>query len=319
MAVKHVTWRGLIPGLAATGGIVAIVLAILIFGRVGALHGKTIPMFVATAEARGIITGSDVWLEGQRVGKVSSIQFRTLHPDSAALILIGIDVLAKYREHIRTDSHAQIRSAGTLIGEPVIYVTAGSTAGTALQARDTIRAKSQADFEGVTSQLAIASRHFPPIIENIKAMNAGLKSARGTLGALGMDENRREIDVLKTRAANLADRALQSDGTIAMSLREGQLMTRARTVMARADSVKTVMTGATTRLGRFTRDTTMTATIADIRNEVSIVRGQLAAAEGTAGRILGDSAVFMELARLERELGALMADVKRNPMRYVNF
>ena len=96
-------------------------------------------------------------------------------------------------------------------------------------------------------------------------------------------------------------------------------MSRARAAMARADSVKVVMTGATTRLGRFTRDTAMRATIADIRNEVSIVRGQLASAEGTAGRILGDSAVFMELGRLERELGALMADVKRNPMRYVNF
>src|SRR5687767_8055199 len=294
MAVKRVTWRGLIPGLAAAGGVLAIVLGILIFGRVGALHGKTIPMFVAVDQARGVISGTDVWLEGQRVGKVSSIAFAKLNPDSAAKILIGIDVLAKYREHIRTDSYAQIRAAGTLIGEPVIYVTAGSTAGTALQKGDTILAKSQADFEGVTSQLAIASRHFPPIIENVKTMNAGLKSARGTLGALGMDENRREIDVLKTRASNLADRALESQGSIAMSLREGRLMSRARSAMARADSVKLVMTGATTRLGRFTRDTAMRATIADIRNEVSIVRGQLASAEGTAGRVLGDSAVFME-------------------------
>lgn len=319
MAVKHVTWKGLVPGLAALGGVLAIVLAILIFGRVGALHGKTIPMYVATTEARGILKGSDVWLEGQRVGKVTSIRFHRMHPDSGAMILIGIDVLAKYREHIRDDSHAQIRAAGTLIGEPVIYVTTGSLKAPALQRGDTIRAEPQADFEGVTSQLAIASRHFPPIIENVKTMNAGLKSARGTLGALGMDENRREIDVLKTRAGNLAERALQSNGSIAMSLREGRLMERARSVMARADSVQTVMTGATTRLGRFTRDTAMKETIADLRNEVSIVRGQLARAEGTAGRVMGDSAVFMELGRLEKELGALMADVKRNPMRYVNF
>ena len=319
MAPRQITWSRLVPGLLASAAIVGIVLAILLYGGIGALHGKTVRLYVATSQARGVTTGTDVWLEGQRVGKVRKVRFQSIDVDTAKRLLIEMDILASHLEHLRRDSRAQIRSGGTLIGQPVIYVTVGTPDAAPLAKRDTLASLPQGDFEGISSQIALTSRHFPAIIQNVKTMNAQLKGARGTLGAFGLDENRRELDVLRARAGDLAERATESDGSIARSLRHGRLMERAGTAMAQADSIRTLLSGAGKRFGRFRRDSTLLRTITDIRNEVSIVRARLANAEGTAGRAVGDRAVLQQLALLEKELGLVMQDVKQNPMRYVHF
>jgi hypothetical protein len=49
------------------------------------------------------------------------------------------------------------------------------------------------------------------------------------------------------------------------------------------------------------------------------VRALLAEPRGMAGRALHDRAAYDQIERLERELGALMEDLRRNPLRYVVF
>jgi hypothetical protein len=89
--------------------------------------------------------------------------------------------------------------------------------------------------------------------------------------------------------------------------------------MAQADSIQKLLNSPNTSFGRFTRDSSLKGTIADLRTEVSIVRALLANADGTAGRVLGDSAVFQQLTRLQKDLGSLMDDIKRHPLRYIAF
>jgi hypothetical protein len=72
-------------------------------------------------------------------------------------------------------------------------------------------------------------------------------------------------------------------------------------------------------LGRFRRDSTLKAAVADIQNELSIVRAMLNDARGTAGRVKQDRAIVEALMEAERELGAIMADIRRRPFRYLNF
>src|SRR4051812_4629257 len=61
---RRATWKDLFIGLLAAGVIAGAALAILIFGRVGRLHGKTVTVYATTDAARGLIPGSEVWLDG---------------------------------------------------------------------------------------------------------------------------------------------------------------------------------------------------------------------------------------------------------------
>jgi hypothetical protein len=72
-------------------------------------------------------------------------------------------------------------------------------------------------------------------------------------------------------------------------------------------------------LGRFRRDSSLLREVADVRNEVDILRARMADPHGTLGRAFADSAVFAALGTAQRNLTALMADLKRHPLRYLNF
>jgi hypothetical protein len=96
-------------------------------------------------------------------------------------------------------------------------------------------------------------------------------------------------------------------------------MSRAEMVLARADSVQQFFGSQDNAVGRFRRDSTLKTIVADIQSELSIVRAMLQDARGTAGRVKHDGAIVEALMEAERGMGAIMADIRRRPLRYLNF
>src|SRR5690554_5748541 len=123
---RKLRWRNLFGGIAALAVSLSLVVAILAYGRIGALRGETYDIYIETNEARGILENSDVWLAGKRVGVVDNIAFQPVTTDTSKRIRLTLKVLRKYQDLIRNDSYAQIRSGGRLLGEPVVYITMGT-------------------------------------------------------------------------------------------------------------------------------------------------------------------------------------------------
>ena len=317
---RRTGWKELIVGLIALAAVTGVGLAVLVFARVGTLHGHTFRLYARTGEARGVIHGSEVWLSGQKVGVVKQVQFM---PPTAAVsdrVLIVMDVLSSARAEIRRNSTAQIRSGGTLIGAPVVYLSIGTRAAPAVAPGDTVHALPQSDLETVTSQFAIASRQFPEIIDNIKVLNHQLNGVQGTLGAFAMEHGGTELTRARAQAARLATRIAEPTGTVGLVLSpQSSLAARARRAMARADSVRALITSDGNSYGRLRRDSTLMREVADIRTEIDIVRARMASPTSTIGRAHADSALFDALAGMRREMTLIMADIHRRPLRYVHF
>ena len=319
MGPDKTSWRSLVPGLIAITVIVLATIALLMFAQVGALRGDTVRVYAATDQARGLLKGSDVWLAGQKVGVVADIRFQPVTTDVSHRLLLELELLREYLPQLRRDSYAQIRTGGSLIGAQVVYLTTGTVESQAVAEGDTLRAEPQGDAETVASQIATASQQFPAIINNVKLLSAQLESARGTLGAFNAEEGVTQLGRVGARAADLGGRAIGGRGTIGMAMRRDDHVVRARSVMARADSVRVLLGSRTSSYGRFKRDTTLIAEINNIRNEVSIVRTLLARPDGTAGRAMADSAIVRQLGRLEREFTTLKQDIIRDPLRFFGF
>lgn len=311
-------WRSLVPGLLAAGATVAAALMILLFARVGALHGATVTLYSKTREARGVMKGTDVWLSGQKIGKVKDVRFLPPSADTNAHVVIEMEVLKSTVKFVRSDSRAQIRSGGTMIGAPVVYLSSTTSAARAVHDGDTLIALPQGDPEGIASKVAVASRDFPEILSNVKELRGQLSSARGTTGAL-LNDDELQLDVVRTRGVRLADRALKGGGTVSRVLTTGNPAARAQTALARVDSLRALLASDRTSLGRFKRDTSLMRVTASLRNEVSIALALLNEPRGTAGRVLHDSALTAELTGVQRELRALMDDLRAHPLRYFPF
>ena len=315
------TWRDLVPGMFAMAGVVAVVLAVLLFARIGALRGSTYELWAPTPLARGLMNNSEVWLDGQKVGLVRDVHFEGPEVDTSRRVVIHLDVLEKYRGFIRRDSYSQIRPGGSLLGTPVLFIASGSAASPVLDEGDTLAVMPQGDTEGMTSQFALASREFPKIIDNVKLLNNALMTARGTMGAmLSTDEGIQQLQTFSTRFSRVTDQVTAGRGTVGLALRGNELIDRAKRVMAQTDSLRLLLSsaGPRTSVGRFRKDSTLLQNVSDVRTELATVRLLLAEPRGTAGRVLADSAVFHQLDRARREMDALFKDLKRRPLRYIS-
>ncbi len=318
---RRLSWSDVRGGAVAALAIVLIAAATLKYSRLGTLHGETMPLLAHVSEARALLVGSEVWLSGQKVGKVTDIVF--LNPDVAdtsARIEIRMQVLAKYRSAIHRDAVAQIRAGGSVIGAPVMYLTPGTLKAAMIQPGDTVTTHPQADAEGATAQFSVASREFPAIINNVKLMAAELEGTGGTIGAFmhgAGGPGAGEMARTRALAAQLGSR-LSGAGTAGRFM-QGGLTRRAAVVMARADSIRTLIASPATSLGRFRKDSTLMRDVGDIRNEMAIVRMQLDQSRGTAGRIMHDSAITNSLAEAQRQMSLLFADIKKHPLQYLLF
>jgi phospholipid/cholesterol/gamma-HCH transport system substrate-binding protein len=318
---RRLAWSDVRGGLLAILVIVVVAVATLKYARVGALRGGTIRLYALVGEARGVLKGSEVWLSGQKIGKVADIQFRSPSvSDTSTRLLLVLDVLDQYRGLMHRDAEAQIRAGGSVIGAVVVYLTPGTMAAPLLRDNDTLRARAQLDLEGSTVGFDAATQEFPAIMKNVKELRQELELTQGTLGAViheGMVQGG-QLSATAAKIGALRDRFSTSRGTVGLAM-SGDFGARARRVLARTDSIRSLLSSSATSLGRFRRDSTLLGEVADIRNELTIVRAQLDEPRGTAGRVMHDSAVVSALGDAHREMGLLVADMKKHPLRYNPF
>jgi hypothetical protein len=317
---RRLSWSDVRGGIIACVAIAAIAAAILKFSRVGALHGDTFRLYTMVDDARGLMKGSEVWLSGQKIGKVTSI---TLRPPQSADTLhrvsIEMEILARHRDALRRDAEAQVRAGGSFIGPTVVYLSPGTSRGPPVRGGDTLRAARSVDFERASSQLTVAAQELPAIMGNVKVLRAALQTANGTLGALmtsAPSSGVGQLGRVRVSAGRLMERMSSDGGTVGLFM-NGGISARAHRVMARVDSVRVLLASNETSLGQFRRDSTLTSQVGDIRNELTLVRAQLDSPDGTVGRAAHDSALTNSIADAERQMTLLFADLKKHPLRYL--
>jgi ABC-type transporter Mla subunit MlaD len=298
--------------------IAAFTFAVLVFARVGRLHGDTYRLYILTDAARGVIQGTEVWLAGEKVGLVKAIRFAPPGRDTLARLAIELELLEDVQEVIREDSFGQIRSGGSLIGAPVVYITPGTAATPILTDGDTVPAKPQVDTEGLTSAVAMAGRELPIVMREAKQVRDDMRRATSRLTEL-QDDGGVSLSVVGSRAAGITRRATRGGGAVSLMMRDSMVMARVSRAMSSVDTIRTFLASEATSYGRFKRDSSLVREIASVRDEMSILRGLMGQSRGTAGRMANDAAVTAALASAERELGRTIEDIKRDPLRYVRF
>ncbi len=318
---RRIKWTELGFGIVATAAVATLAVLILVFGRVGQLHGKKFTVYVTATAARGLIRGSEVWLDGQRVGEVTGIHFLPPELDGKDRLVLTLHVLEHTRLNIRRNSRVQVRAGGTLLGDQVVYLASGTLDQPAITDRDTLRAIDQKDMEGLTSDAAMAAKQFPGIIENVKLLDAQLQSAEGTLGALGLDHGRTtNLAATRARTKRIIDGLMDANGTLDLMLHDTETWrSAAAEALGSADSIRALVTSEHHSLGRFRRDSTLARDVKRARDELAKVQAIADSAGGTIGRLRSDSAIVLAIRRDRIALDSLMANMKRHPLRYIAF
>jgi phospholipid/cholesterol/gamma-HCH transport system substrate-binding protein len=315
----RLTWRKLVPGLIAAAIIVATTVAVLVFAGVGEMRGEKVRLYVLAAQAQGIMRGSEVWLAGQKIGTIDHIGFARPSADSGGRVVIAIDVLKADIAQLRRDSRVRIRAGANIIGPVVLYFEAGTAASPGLRDGDTLRAVAQSDAQDAARQFAEATKQLPAIMADAKTAMAMARDPSGSLGAARRERGRAGGEFAKLRGTLshlMGHNAVNGNGSPSAA---ALAMVGARVALSRADSIRALLASPRTSLGRFRRDATLMGTVGQVRDELAAFRAQLDDADGTVGRLSSDSAMTRSLADTQREMAMLFEDMRKRPLRYVNF
>lgn len=295
---RPLAWRQLVPGVAILTVIILAALAVLVFARVGALHGDTYRLYVLSDDARGVISGTEVWLAGQKIGAVHDISFRPVTNDSLGRLAVALDVLDDYKLAIRGDSRAEFRSGSTPIGATIVSISIGSPDQPVLDAHDTIPRARQIDPDSVRAALSSAASQIPALLDDADTL---IHTFRRALGRSTGDSTTR-LSVIANRLALLARRMDAGGGTIARLSSDTTLVRRLDRVSIRARALMGTLDSSNNTLGRLGNDSALSRAIADVRSDIDTLRAQLTEERGTAGRLAYDDAILRQLRLLEDRL-----------------
>jgi ABC-type transporter Mla subunit MlaD len=304
--------------MIAAAVIAALTIAVLLFARVGGLHGKKVTLYVVTGEAPGVLAGTDVWLAGKKEGEVKDISFRPATVPGLERILITTEFLKEALPSVRRDSYARIKSGGgSLIGAPVVYISSGTLASPPLRDGDTVHARPPAVTPDLAEDVGALGPAFAKLGAQTRQLSANITRPIGTIGSY-REEGLPDLADVSAGMSSLSARATRGNGTITRAMR-GDLQVRASHAMAAADSIKTLVESNKGNIGRFRRDTTLVTNASHILAEVDTLRALLSNPVGAIAAAHPDSALTRQLDRTHVLLASLIRDVKSNPMRYIRF
>lgn len=314
---RKIHWTELRVGLIAAAALAALVLFIMLFARVGALHGKKATLYVVTADATGVLKGTEVWLSGQKIGLVSDVRFRPSSTDTAERLVIESEILADRLAPIRRDSRASVGPGSSMIGVPVVFITAGSASSPGLKDGDTIRAAVATKVADLGETMSSAGAAASSLAVEVRGLSSKMTDRRGSVGAL-MSRGMPAMTDAGARMSALMNKATNGKGTIGLAMR-GNLGARASRVMAGADSIMALASSNRGNVGRFRKDSTLVPKIEGIMAQLDSLKAMASNPMGTIGKAHSDSTLIKAMNQSRASLDSLMKDIKSHPLRYIAF
>ncbi len=314
---RDAKWKDLKVGIIAATALIALVVSILVFARVGAIRGDKRRLSVLTGEATGVLKGTEVWVSGQKVGLVTTIDYMSTGSPVADRIVINAEIRAKEFPLIRRDSKVEIRPGGNLIGSPVVMISSGTASAAPVQDGDTLNAVEGVMIEGMMTSVRKVGSEVTALGSDLGKAMTQLKSPSGTTGAM-LQNGIPSLTATSNQFSQLMAKMNSGRGTVGLATRN-RLFARAAAVMSSVDSLRTMLATGDGNVGRFRRDSTLMPQVSELMARVDSLRALASNPAGTMGRARGDSTLTLELARTRRELDALMKDIKKHPLRYIAF
>ncbi|MGH7500736.1 MAG: MlaD family protein [Longimicrobiales bacterium] len=250
---------------------------------------------VRVEDAAGIKRGDRVFIQGVDIGWVRAI---TLTRENQVVID------ARLRGDLALPADTRASVLGDVFGAHTIQLEPGASSAL-VESGDTLRGSAvppitelAADISAQAMRILVRTDSLlsPQTVENVQATVASLPGGANELEA-AMNEFR------------LAAAALRRTVTGVEEARTGEAVVSAVNEVERS---ALALTGAANAMER------TLVTMEQSMGTFASVMGRIDRGEGTLGKLVNDSSLYVELDRMLREMSSLAADIRERPGRYIN-
>ncbi len=314
-----VTWEQVRVGLLLLVALILLSVSVFLVGDTGNVFGQRYRLVTLVGSAAGLVPGAAVQLAGQTVGQVEAIQFISpeRRPPEGEAVAIWLAINVDVQEQIRSDSRAQVRTQG-LLGDRLIDIRPGSSDAHVLSPGDTVVSAASMDYDALLAEGAEAVGDLATVARNLSDLTHGLLEGRGTLGQLIVD------DAMYTRLVglaasldSLAAAAAAPENSLMRLLRDDTLYVAVRSAASSFDTLTRSLVEGEGTMGRLIRSDSLYMELTSSVGRADSLLAALLGGEGSAGRLLTDEGMYEELLRTLVDLNAILADIRRDPQRFV--
>jgi ABC-type transporter Mla subunit MlaD len=260
----------------------------------------------------GLGDGSPVWIGGKEVGTVTAIGFLPSGPDTLENVAVTVDLPRAARQQVRADSRVRLTSA-RLIGEPALDLVPGTPAAPVVQPGDTLRVQSRLSVAELSREAAVVRAQLDTTLRAARQLAPRVRTR--------MRQTRRAFAALESAMAEARSlqRAVDASPNLSL-LGDPALRASLDHSRAQAHELARVLRAwrARTSAGGEVRAAVQRLQLhADsLRVQLDATAATLQAGNGTLARAQRDSALIRALHAARVELDSLVAETKRNPLRF---
>jgi phospholipid/cholesterol/gamma-HCH transport system substrate-binding protein len=280
-------WSRIRVGLFIAMSGIVLFAAVFYFGITGSSLGHRAEVHADFDDVFGLAQGSPVEMGGVVIGQVEKLGL-PLVESGLVPVTLAIDPSALQR---MSESSVAFTSSHALVGQRFVGVTVRHAKETPLAPGGSIRTRRAESMETVSDKAVAVLNQIDKLLQTVRVIadNSGeivadIQQGHGILGQLVHDEG---------LSADLR-KGIQSFSKTAQSINEGHGL-----------------------LGRLTNDEADAEKFDHALANVDAVAGQLASARGTLGALISDPAVLEHITTLLNQADSLVADLRRNPQRYL--
>jgi len=282
----------ILVGVVITVAVILAVVGSLWLARGGLSKGY--PLYVRFPWGAGLKTGAPVWVSGAGVGYVSDVRFQA---DGSLFTELRI----QSPQPIPKGSPATVVANG-FFGDVAVNFTPAHT-NAHYVANDTVVAGAPAP--GISALTSKADS----ITTSLNAMMTALNKELVATG--GITDLRNTIAGTNRLIASLNGIAAQQSAQLTLTM---QSVRRATTALdsAKIDSTLVNLRTTTNNLASLSHALDSTS------RTVTTIVGKIDRGDGTAGKLINDPTLYNDLHSAIGRVDSLLADVKKNPKRYIN-
>jgi phospholipid/cholesterol/gamma-HCH transport system substrate-binding protein len=303
------------------GFLVVITLAILFWGlnylKGNDIFKKSNYYFVVYDRIDGLVESSKVTMNGYQIGQVKSIDF---DPGKAGNLIVTLMVNKEFR--IPVNSVAQIVSSD-IMGTRSIKMGL-STEESFYETNDTIPGAIESDLKEQVSLQVL------PIKNKAEELLGTIDSAITVLTVIFNEDAQENLSESFENINKTIDNAqkITSDLAEIMASEKAGI----KQIVSNIEELSTFLNNNTAELEKTLKnlssfsDTLSKIQVAPILDNISSasdklleIMEQLSSNESTAGLLLNDDRLYLEITALSENLSSLLKDVQENPKRYVQF
>ena len=282
-------------GILITVAVVVLLTGVLWLARGGLESGY--PLYTRFSWGQNLKQGQPVLLAGVNIGYVDDVELR---PDG----YLNVTMRINNQYHVPKTAKATVRAVG-FFGDVAVALTPklGASLTETFASGDTVPAGPPE--AGVAQIMSHADSISKALNQITQAMEIEV------VGAGGLRDLRRTIASTASLAAELQKVAAEQNEHLSATLASYKRV---------ADAVDTAAIDSTLH---GLQETSQHVSLAAARLDTGAARlndilGQLNSGQGTAGKLLTDSLLYVNLRNTAASLDSLLTDIKKNPGRYIN-